>query len=186
MTHWKGDGPPRRGHRLHFIAVPHWGPSNVPADWFDDYRMRLESFHNLGSRMVKFHAAPGTMSMRGKRLDDPAFRPLFREAIARGMAIMTHVGDPQTWYDAKYNDPAKYFGTRDDHYRMWESLLEEYRGVRGSARTWVATRRPAPLQDLLDRFPVCGWIAAPRGGWSARSAQGATPPATFSSATRTA
>ena len=156
------------GHRLHFIAVPHWGPSNVPADWFDDYRMRLESFHNLGSRIIKFHAAPGTMSMRGKRLDDPAFRPLFREAIARKMAIMTHVGDPQTWYDAKYNDPGKYFGTRDDHYRMWESLLEEHRGV-----PWVGAHMGGNpedlhrLQDLLDRFPDL-WLDCSATRWMVR------------------
>lgn len=156
------------GDRLHFIAVPHWGPSNVPADWFDDYRMRLEAFYNLGSRIIKFHAAPGTMAMRGKRLDDPAFRPLFREAVARKMCIMTHVGDPQTWYDAKYNDPVRYLGTRDDHYRMWESLLEEYRGV-----PWIGAHMAGNpedlhrLQDLLDRFPDL-WLDCSATRWMVR------------------
>ena len=67
------------------------------------------------------------MQRMGKRLDDPAFRPLFRELIDRGMIIMTHIGDPDTWYCGKYADCGK-FGARDDHYRMWEGLLEEYRG----------------------------------------------------------
>ena len=153
--------------RLHFIAVPHWGPSNVPADWFDDYRMRLECFYNLGSRIVKFHAAPGTMAMRGKRLDDAAFRPLFRDALDRGMAIMTHIGDPQTWYDAKYADVAKY-GSRDEHYAMWEGLLEEYRGV-----PWVGAHMGGNpedlhrLQDLLDRFPDL-WLDCSATRWMVR------------------
>jgi hypothetical protein len=141
------------GNRLHFIAVGHWGPSNVPADWYDDYRRRIEAFYNLGSRIVKFHAAPGTMAMRGKWLNDPAFRPLLNDAVSRKMAIMTHIGDPQTWYDAKYTDATK-FGTREAHYAMWESLLEEYRGV-----PWVGAHMGGNpedlhrLQGLLDRFP---------------------------------
>lgn len=153
--------------RLHFIAVPQWGPNNVPADWFDDYRTRLEGFYNLGSRIVKFHAAPGTMAMRGKWLDDPAFRPLFREAIGRKMAVMTHVGDPQTWYDAKYTDATKY-GTRDEHYAMWEGLLEEYRGV-----PWVGAHlggNPEDLhrlQGLLDRFPDL-WLDCSATRWMVR------------------
>jgi hypothetical protein len=172
------------GDRLHFIAVPQWGP-NAPAELDRRLHTRIESFYNLGSRMVKFHAAPGTMAMRGVRLDHPSMRPLFREAVGRGMAIMTHIGDPQTWYDGKYGDAAK-FGSRADHYAMWESLLEEYRGV-----PWVGAHMGGNpedlhrLQDLLDRYPTCGWIAARRAGWCARSAPAGTRPASSSSATRT-
>jgi hypothetical protein len=156
------------GHRLQFIAVAHWGNLHVPTDWFDDYRRRVEGFYNLGSRIVKFHAAPGTMATRGKRLDDPAFRPIFQDAIGRGMAIMTHIGDPQTWYDAKYTDPVKYFGTRDDHYRMWESLLEEYKGT-----PWVGAHMGGNpedlhrLQALLDRFPDL-WLDCSATRWMVR------------------
>jgi hypothetical protein len=155
------------GSRLHFIAVPHWGPSNVPVDWFDDYGRRLESFYNLGSRIVKFHAAPGTMAMRGKRLDDSAFRPLLRWAIDRGMAIMTHIGDPQTWYDAKYTDTEK-FGTRDEHFAMWRRLLNEYRGT-----PWVGAHmggNPEDLQRLqtmLDDFPDL-WLDCSATRWMVR------------------
>jgi hypothetical protein len=156
------------GHRLHFIAVAHWGNANVPANWFDDYRRRLESFYNLGSRIVKFHAAPGTMAMRGKRLDDELFRPVFRDAVDRRMAIMTHIGDPQTWYDAKYTDPAKYFGTRDDHYRMWESLLSEYKGVPWVGAHMGGNPENLPrLQDLLDRFPDL-WLDCSATRWMVR------------------
>lgn len=141
------------GHRVQFIAVPRWG-GDARANWLDDYRMRLESFYNLGSRIVKFHAAPGTMAMRGMRLDDPAYRPLLREAVARRMVIMTHIGDPDLWYSGKYAaDPEKY-KSRDADYRMWEDLLEEYRGT-----PWIGAHMGgnpedlARLQSLLDRFP---------------------------------
>lgn len=155
------------GSRLHFIAVGHWGPNHVPADWFDDYRRRIEAFYNLGSRIVKFHAAPGTMASREKWLNDPAFRPLFADAISRKMAIMTHIGDPQTWYDGKYSDAAK-FGTRPQHYAMWESLLEEYRGV-----PWVGAHMGGNpedlhrLQGLLERFPDL-WLDCSATRWMVR------------------
>src|SRR4051812_21310055 len=108
--------------RLHFIAIPRWqetGPS-----WHDEWLRRIESFYNLGSRIVKFHMAPGTMAARTTperkwRLDSTDMRRLMDEAVARGMILMSHVGDPDTWYHGKYAaDPAK-FGTRDEHYRMW-------------------------------------------------------------------
>ncbi len=138
------------GHRVQFIAVPRWGP-DMPVNWIDDYRMRLESFYNLGSRIIKFHAAPGTMAMRGVRLNHPSMQPIFRDAIDRGMAIMTHIGDPELWYQGKYTDAAK-FGTRDEHYEMWDDLLTKYSPV-----PWVGAHMGGNpedlgrLQDLLDR-----------------------------------
>ena len=137
--------------RIQFIAVPKFRDES--GQWAEDWLMRIEAFYNLGSRIAKFHAAPQTMYFRGKRLDDPVNRPIFREVVARKMAIMTHIGDPDLWYGGKYADAAKY-GTRDEHYRMWEGLLEEYRGV-----PWVGAHMGGNpedlhrLQGLLDRFP---------------------------------
>lgn len=136
------------GHRLSFIAVPRWGELNV-----DDWLRRVEMFYNLGSRMLKIHAAPGTMATRGFRLDSEVIRPVLREAVARRMAVMTHLGDPETWYQQRYSDTAKY-GTRDEHYRMLEAVLEEHRGV-----PWVGAHMGGNpenlnrLQHLLDTFP---------------------------------
>jgi len=137
--------------RVQFIAVPRW--QDRSDRWVDEWLIRLEAFYNLGSRIVKFHAAPGTMVMRGHRLDSPVYKPLFREAVARKMAIMTHIGDPDLWYAGKYADASK-FGTRDEHYQMWESLLTEYSNV-----PWVGAHlggnpeNLARLQNVLDRFP---------------------------------
>src|SRR5436853_2407010 len=85
------------GDRLQFIAVPAW--KDPTPNWIDDWMRRLEGFYNLGSRIVKFHMAPGTMAARNYRLDSPVLEPFFREIAARKMAVMTHVGDPGTWYD---------------------------------------------------------------------------------------
>lgn len=137
--------------RVRFIAVPKW--PDTPPDFIDDYLRRVEAFYNIGCRVVKFHSAPGTMVMRGMRLDSPKYTPVLREVAARGMAIMTHIGDPDTWYHGKYADASKY-GTRDEHYQMWESLMREYHDV-----PWMGAHLggnpedPARLQSLLDRFP---------------------------------
>jgi predicted TIM-barrel fold metal-dependent hydrolase len=72
--------------------------------------------------------------------------------VQRGMLLMTHVGDPDTWYAGKY-DPAK-FGTRDEHYAMWEAVMSEYHD-----RPWLGAHLGGNpenlprLQSLLDRFP---------------------------------
>jgi len=51
------------GDRVQFIAVPRW--QDRSERWIDEWLIRLESFYNLGCRIVKFHAAPGTMNIRG-------------------------------------------------------------------------------------------------------------------------
>ena len=137
--------------RIQFIAVSKF--RDETSDWASDWMRRLEMFYNLGSRMMKFHAAPQTMKLRGHWLDEPVFRPMFRFAVDHKMAIMTHIGDPQLWYDGKYADAAVY-GTRAQHYQMWENLLNEYAGV-----PWVGAHMGGNpedlhrLQSLLDRYP---------------------------------
>lgn len=140
------------GDRIRFIAVPRWG-KDVLSNWAEDYRIRLEGFYNLGSRMIKFHVAPGTMVMRGHPLDAPIYEPILREAVDRGMAIMTHIGDPSLWYAGKYADTAKY-GTRDDHFGMWRRVMDRY-----PETPWVGAHlggNPEDLprlQTMLDNYP---------------------------------
>jgi hypothetical protein len=139
--------------RLQFIAVARWGDAFTPQAWVDDFLVRLEAFYNLGSRIVKFHSAPGTMVARGLKLDSPLLRRVFDEAVSRKMAIMTHLGDPDTWYRGKYTDVSKY-GTRDEHYAMWENVMRQYPDT-----PWVGAHMGGNpedlgrLQDLLDRYP---------------------------------
>jgi hypothetical protein len=136
--------------RLHFIAVPQWFYEG--SDFVSDWLRRIEAFYNLGSRIVKFHVAPQTIVKRG-HLDHPMYRPIFAEIRARKMMIMTHCGDPELWYQGRYADTAKY-GTRDEHYRVWENVLEEFRGT-----PWIGAHMGGNpenlgrLQYLLDTFP---------------------------------
>ncbi len=134
--------------RLQFITIPHW-----PNMTLDDWLRRLEMFYNIGSRIIKFHMAPGTMDRTGLRLDSPVIRRVMNEAVSRGMMIMTHVGDPDTWYNGKYTDTAK-FGTREEHYRLWTDAMESVK-----SHPWLGAHMGgnpedlARLQDILDRFP---------------------------------
>jgi Amidohydrolase len=136
------------GDRLHFITVPKWVDNS-----FDDWHRRLEMFYNIGSRLIKFHMAPGTMIRTGWRLDTPGIRKLMREAVSRNMILMSHVGDPDTWYNGKYTDHAK-FGTREEHYRLWEDALTEFKD-----HPWLGAHlggNPEDLgrlQHLLDTYP---------------------------------
>src|SRR5262245_36066032 len=107
--------------RVQFIAIPKWQENSI-----DDWLGRVESFYNIGSPIIKFHMAPGTMFARKWRLDSPDIQRIMREAAGRGMILMSHVGDPDTWYHGKYSDSGKY-GTREEHYRIWEDALTEYK-----------------------------------------------------------
>ena len=140
------------GHRLQFIAIPTW-TDNGP-NWMENWLVRLEAFHNMGSRIVKFHSAPGTMAMRGVALDDPKMRRIMDEAVSRGMILMSHVGDPDTWYNGKYaEDPAKY-GNRDAHYQMWENCLASYKDHPWLGAHFGGNPEDLPrLQVLLNKYP---------------------------------
>jgi predicted TIM-barrel fold metal-dependent hydrolase len=142
---------------VQFIAVPRWGAGTELLNnqqFIDDWRRRLDGFYNLGSRMVKFHMAPGTIAQRGLRLDSPELRPILQEIVDRKIAVMTHVGDPDTWYHGKYAADVKKYGTRDEHYQMWERVLNEYPNL-----PWVGAHMGGNPEDLgrlqgfLDRHP---------------------------------
>ena len=138
--------------RIQFIAVPRW--QDTSPNFVDDWLRRIEGFYNIGSRIVKFHMAPGTMAMRQWRLDSPKLKPLFDEIIARRMAVMTHVGDPDTWYHGKYAADVPKYGLRDDHYAMWEGVLAKH----PSDLPWIGAHLGGNpenlprLQRLLDTY----------------------------------
>jgi len=138
--------------RIHFIALPSWGDQS--ERWIDNWLRRIEAFYNIGSRIVKFHMAPGSMWARGLRLDEGPLRRILREVADRKMIFMSHVGDPETWYTAKYSADVNKFGTRDQHYQMWENALSEYRD-----HPWLGAHMGGNpedlvrLQRLLDKYP---------------------------------
>jgi len=137
--------------RVHFIAIPTW--NDTSPQWVDNWLRRLEMFYNLGSRVIKFHMAPQTMVMRNYSLEHAGVQRIIKEAVDRNMILMSHVGDPDTWYAGKYADTAKY-GTREQHYRIWEDQLQAHRHHPWwGAHLGGNPEDPARLQHLLDTYP---------------------------------
>jgi len=141
------------GHRLMFVASPAWVSLAPTQAAVDDWLRRIEAFYNLGSRMAKIHVAPGTMKRTGLRLNDRFIGRILQEIADRKMIIMTHIGDPDTWYADKYNADGE-IGDRDLHYRWFQERLEQFRGTPWMCAHMGGNPENLPrLQKLLDRFP---------------------------------
>jgi hypothetical protein len=133
------------GGRIRFIAVPNWAGADRRFEMHEGFMRRIEQFHALGCRIVKFWAAPRGIEFAMQkgidpgvmRLNSPARIETMQLAHDLGMIFMTHVADPDTWFGTKYAD-ANVFGTKRQQYE--------------------------PLEELLDRFTQ-PWIAAHMGGW---------------------
>jgi len=134
----------RFGNAIEFIAVPDWYAADKRAGHGSDYLARIEKYHELGTRIVKFWNAPRFIDF-GLEAGDKDLLALdgsmrieqMKLAERLGMICMTHVADPDTWFAAKYTDHARY-GRKLDHY--------------------------TPLRRVLDRFAM-PWIAAHLGGF---------------------
>lgn len=137
--------------RFHFIAVPNW---RNPVFDFEDWQRRIDGFFNIGSRIVKFHMAPGTMAGRGIHFETPQIRKMMEHTVAKGMMIMTHVGDPEVWYCGRYSQDCDKFGLRNKHYQMWEAALHEFRDYPWYGAHLGGNPEDLPrLQHLLDSYP---------------------------------
>jgi len=133
------------GDTVRFIAVPSYMAENRAYAMREGFLEAIERFHALGSRIIKFWAAPrrrDLMEQAGLSTDDAALdgewnRRALDLATSMGMMVMTHVADPDTWFATKYADASRY-----------GSKLDQY----------------APLERMLDSTDV-PWIAAHMGGW---------------------
>jgi len=132
------------GDTIRFIAVPNYLAEDRTRAMRKGFLEDIQAFADKGARIVKFFAAPRVRDM-GRELGDDRLLDLDGEWRTRamslgeslGMMFMTHVGDPDTWFKAKYTDRALY-GEKRDYYIAFERQL--------------------------DRFTV-PWIAAHMGGW---------------------
>jgi len=132
------------GDRVRFIAVPNYTGKDRKRHHGPGYIERIEKFHALGARIVKFWAAPRGLDYAREvgepdllRIDAPLRIRAMEVASELGMSFMVHVSDPDTWFATKYAD-ASIYGTKAQQY--------------------------PPLETLLDRFEG-PWIAAHMGGW---------------------
>jgi len=140
--------------RLNFIAVPNHEARDQPDTFTTDWLKRIEGFAWKGVKICKFWAAPRGFDFHPQPwLNSPIRRQAMKLARSLGMMFMTHVGDPDTWFATKYADSRQY-GTKRDHYKALEQMLEEFDEV-----TWIAAHMggwPEDLefiQGLLDRHP---------------------------------
>jgi hypothetical protein len=132
------------GDRIRFIAVPSWTGEDRRFEMGDGFIKRIEQFHALGCRIVKFWSAPRSIEI-GQKIGEPYFMRLnnpdrlqtMQVAHDLGMMFMTHIADPDTWFATKYSN-ATLYGSKRDQYK--------------------------PLEEAIVRFQQ-PWIAAHMGGW---------------------
>ena len=145
------------GDRVRFIAVPNYTGEDRRHHHGRGFLQRIEKFHALGVRVVKFWAAPRGIDYAREvgdpdllRLDAPLRIEAMEAASELGMIFMTHVADPDTWFAAKYTD-ASIYGTKAQQYDALEALLERF------GQPWIAAHMggwPENLRflsGLLDR-----------------------------------
>ena len=139
------DGPREvLGDSLRFIAVPNWRAEDRRTEFTENFLRRIEDFHAIGSRMVKFWVAPRSRDMAREAgmeeellLNSPYRKRAMELATSLNMCFMAHVADPDTWFGTKYADAERY-GTKREQYEPFEEVLAEF---------------PQP------------WIGAHMGGW---------------------
>ncbi len=140
--------PAERRGRIQFICVPDFSKRDNPETYTSGWLSDIEAFYALGSRIIKFWAAPrGRDFAPGKDnallLDSPIRLQGMKLAYDLGYRIfMTHVGDPDTWFATDYADASKY-GTKLDQYKPLERLLDQYGDV-----TWIGAHMGGWPEDL--------------------------------------
>lgn len=173
------------GDRVRFTAVPNWRDPDPEAAHGADFLERIERFHDeLGSRMLKLFAAPRLRDVELEighpglfQLDSPVRRKNVELAERLGMMVMTHIADPDTWFEAKYNDPERY-GTKRDQYKPLERMLEAY-DVQWIAAHMGGSPEDLPfLDELLERHDnlhldtsACKWMVRTLGSQTTHDTQ---------------
>ena len=151
--------PAERQGRIQFICVPDFTqrdePDTFTTKWLDD----IESFYKLGSRIIKYWAGPRGLDFAPgpdspMRLDSPIRKQGMQFAYDLGYRVfMTHVADPDTWFQTAYAD-ASFYGSKLDQYKPLEALLDQYHDV-----TWIGAHMGGNpedldwLHDFLQRHP---------------------------------
>jgi hypothetical protein len=137
------------GEGIRFIAVPNFRDrDNMRHHMGRGYLERIERYHALGARIVKFWTAPRSIDYAMEmgdptymRLDAPHRIEAMRLASDLGMYFMTHVADPDTWFATRYAD-ASVYGTKRGQYEPLEMLLEQF------SQPWIAAHMGGWPEDL--------------------------------------
>lgn len=150
MTHFEQTDSVSKvlGDRVHFIAIPDFSSADRRHAHGPGFLQRIRDFHAIGTRIVKFWAAPRGIDYGIEvgdpdllKLDGPSRRAAMDLAAELGMCFMTHVADPDTWFTARYADSSRY-GTKSEQYDVLERMLETY------PVPWLAAHMGGSPEDL--------------------------------------
>ena len=131
--------------RIQFICVPNFVEREKPGTFSTGWYADIEAFYALGSRVIKYWAAPRGRDFVGDDLllDSPTRKQGMKLAYDTGYRTwMTHVGDPDTWFKTTYADAGKY-GTKPDQFLPLQRLLDQYDDV-----TWIGAHMGGNPEDL--------------------------------------
>ncbi|MEE9403335.1 MAG: amidohydrolase family protein [Algisphaera sp.] len=167
---------PDFGDRLKFICVPDYLKKETPGTFTTQWLKDIVAFReDLGSTVIKFWAAPRGRDFAemspdpadadAMKLDSPIRKQGMKLAYDMGYrTFMTHVGDPDTWFQTTYANAARY-GTKADQFKPLEAALDQYHDV-----TWIGAHMGGWPEDLdwlqafMDRHPnyvvdtsACKW-----------------------------
>ena len=136
------------GDRARFLAVPDFMAKDKQHAFTDGFLEQMRWWHGeYGARMVKFWVAPRLRDMAGDVYQDIRLDGIWKRRAADlarelGMMIMTHVADPDTWFQTAYADAERY-GTKRQQYEPLERMLTDYSDI-----PWVAAHMAGTPEDL--------------------------------------
>jgi hypothetical protein len=147
------------GETVRFIAIPAFNRPDKALAFGQGYVDDIREFYKQGARMVKLWNAPRlrdwfTGEDRADYVElDGKWRVKAAETASElGMMLMAHVADPDTWFNSRYSDAAKY-GTKMDHYRGLRVMLKRF------TQPWLVAHMGGWPEDLnfldslLEEFP---------------------------------
>lgn len=93
------------------------------------YEKQLKALLDFGCDGIKFiHMKPDIRKQVGKGIDDPSYDGVFAEMEARGIPVLIHSGDPESFWDPALADPrdvARGWFYGDGTYCTWKEIYGE-------------------------------------------------------------
>jgi predicted TIM-barrel fold metal-dependent hydrolase len=136
------------GEKIEFIAIPDFSSKDRRHSVGRGYAELIPQFKSHGAKIVKFWNAPRIYDSEDVpfvsspfRLNAPERIACMKVAIDLGMIFMVHIGDPNTWFSAKYKDVNRY-GTKDQQYEDLEEVVSKFQSP------WIAAHMGGYPEDL--------------------------------------
>ncbi|MEL6330079.1 MAG: amidohydrolase family protein [Planctomycetota bacterium] len=146
------------GDGIEFIAIPEYMAKDRRHAFTDGFLENLDRWHgDFGARCVKLWNAPRFIDFAQEAglevswsLHSESRIRVADRAAELGMMFMTHIADPDTWFQTKYKDSDRY-GRKEQHYEGLERMLERYPVPWIGAHMCGSPEDLAFLSGVLDR-----------------------------------